>query len=62
MQKSKKRLSVEPGAVQVVDKELEAIRQAGSERKLREIMIPKKRQWLYRRLVKKKKETAKEVK
>ncbi|XP_072034585.1 pescadillo homolog [Amphiura filiformis] len=56
----KKRLSVEPGEVQVVDSEFEALKQAGMERRLQEMMIPKKRRWLYKRLMKKKKDTAKE--
>lgn len=56
----KKKISVEAGIVEPVDLELQAMRTAGSERKLQEMMIPKKRQWLYKRLMKKRKETAKE--
>ena len=61
LQKDKKKLSVEAGEVQMVDKEFEALKQAGMERRLQEMMIPKKRRWLYKRLMKKKKDTAKEV-
>ncbi|XP_071945419.1 pescadillo homolog [Antedon mediterranea] len=54
-------LSVEAGHVQPVDKDRAAKKQEMEEKRLREMMLPKKRKWLYDRIVQKKKEKSKQA-
>ncbi|XP_033102218.1 pescadillo-like [Anneissia japonica] len=54
-------LSVEAGQVHKVDPSKLAKKQEMEEKRLREMMLPKKRKWLYDRIVQKKKEKSKQA-